>query len=140
MNVAIPTLEDRVSPVFDVALAVVVIELDGDRELHRQIVSLHARDIGRRVAELSQQDVSVLICGAISRPLEAMLQGAGILVISQICGQVDDVLQAFVADRLNEREFLMPGCCGRRRRNRCGARGRAGRGRRAAQEQAKPGT
>lgn len=136
MNVAIPTLEDRVSPVFDVAQAVVLVELDGDRELRRQTVPLHARDIARRVAELSQRDVNVLICGAISRPLEATLHAAGVRVIPQTCGPVEEVLQAFLADRLNDRAFLMPGCCGRGRRGWCGARGRAGQGRRAAQEQA----
>lgn len=124
MKVAIPTLDDRVSPVFDVAQAVVVVQLQGDRELRRQTVPLRARDVGRRVAELSQHDVNVLICGAISRPLEATLHAAGIRVIPQTCGPVEEILRAFVAGRLNDRAFLMPGCCGRgRRRRRGGGRG-----------------
>ncbi len=126
MNVAIPTLEDRVSPVFDVAQAVVLVELDGDQELRRQTVPLHSQDVARRVAELSQHGVHVLICGAISRPLEAMLGTAGIRVIPQTCGPVEEVVRAFVAGRLNDRAFLMPGCCGRRRRGWRGARRRAG--------------
>jgi len=132
MNVAIPTLEDRVSPVFDVSQAVVVVELDGDRELHRDTVPLHARDITRRVAELSQHIVQVLICGAISRPLEAALVAAGVQVIPQTCGAVEEVLQAFAAGQLNDRAFLMPGCCGRRRYR--GGRG-CGRARHSRQKQ-----
>jgi predicted Fe-Mo cluster-binding NifX family protein len=125
MNVAIPTLANRVSPVFDVAQAIVVVELQADRELHRQTVPLLARDITRRVAELSHYAVNVLICGAISRPLEALVQAAGIHVIPQICGPVEDVLRAFIAGRLDDRAFLMPGCRGRRRRGWRGAqRGR----------------
>ncbi|HNQ22878.1 MAG TPA: NifB/NifX family molybdenum-iron cluster-binding protein [Phycisphaerae bacterium] len=127
MNVAIPTLQDRVSPVFDVAQQVVLVELDGGRERHRQLVALQARDLVRRVGELSQRGVDVLICGGISRPLDVLLQGAGIRVIPQTCGPVEEVLKAFVTGRLNERAFLMPGCCGRRRRGRCGPHGRAGR-------------
>lgn len=136
MNIAIPTLEDRVSPVFDVAQAVVLVALDGDQELRRQTVPLHSQDVARRVAELSQHGVNVLICGAVSRPLEAALGAAGIRVIPQMCGPVEDVFRAFVAGRLNDRAFAMPGCCGRRRRGWRGARGRSGQGRRATQEQA----
>lgn len=137
MNIAIPTLDDRVSPVFDVAQAMVLVDLDGDHERNRQTVPLHSQDLGRRVAELTQHGVDVLICGAISRPLEALLRAAAIEVIPQTCGAVEDVLRAFVAGRLNEPEFLMPGCCGRRRqgwcgnggrRRRAGGRGRAARG------------
>jgi predicted Fe-Mo cluster-binding NifX family protein len=136
MNVAIPTLEDRVSPVFDVARAVVLVELDGDQELRRQTVPLHSQDVARRVAELSQHGVHVLICGAISRPLEATLGAAGIRVIPQTCGPVEDVLRAFVAGQLNDRAFVMPGCCGRRRRGWRGARQRAGCGRQQAKRPA----
>jgi predicted Fe-Mo cluster-binding NifX family protein len=124
MNVAIPTLEDRISPVFDVAQAIVVVELDGNRELGRQTVPLHSRDFARRGAELSQYGVTVLICGALSRPLEEVLCAAGIRVIPQTCGPVEEVLRAFAAGRLDDRAFLMPGCCGRRRRRqRGGGRG-----------------
>lgn len=129
MNVAIPTLDDRVSPVFDVAQTVLLVELDGNCELRRQTIPLHSQDIARRVGELSQSGVNVLICGAISRPLEEVLCAAGIHVIPQTCGAVEEILQAFVAGRLNDRAFLMPGCCGRRRRRGRGAghHGRSGR-------------
>jgi len=134
MLVAIPTLEDRVSPVFDVAQAVVIAELEGNREQRRQTVPLYSRDLARRAAELAQHGVNVLICGAISLPLEVMLDAAGVRVIPQTCGGVDEVLRAFAAGQLDDRAFLMPGCCGRRRRGWCGAggsrrlpRGQAGR-------------
>lgn len=125
MNVAIPALEDRVSPVFDVAQSVVLVDLDGGHERRRQTVALCSQDLLRRVAELRQHGVDVLICGAISRPLEALLRAAAIHVIPQTCGLVEEVLRAFAAGRLDDRAFLMPGRCGRRRR---GWRG-AGRGR-----------
>jgi len=126
MKLAIPTLDDRVSPVFDVAQTMVLVDLDGDHERSRQTVPLRSPDLGRRVAELTQHGVDVLICGAISRLLEALLHAAAIQVIPQTCGAVEEVLRAFVAGRLDEPQFLMPGCCGRRRQGRCGV----GRGRR----------
>jgi predicted Fe-Mo cluster-binding NifX family protein len=68
--------------------------------------------------------VDALICGAISWPLELALTSAGIEVIAQTCGDVDEVLEAFLAGQLEQEKFLMPGCCGRRRRFRKGRRGR----------------
>lgn len=123
MFVAIPTLEDRVSPVFDVAQAVVIAEIEDNREQRRQTVPLYSRDLTRRAAELAQHGVNVLICGAISLPLEAVLDAAGVRVIPQTCGGVNEVLRAFVAGRLDDGAFLIPGCCGRRRRGWCGAGG-----------------
>lgn len=123
-------LDNRVSPVFDVAKAAILLELDGDREVRRRLVTLHSQDPSRRVGELSQHAVNVLVCGAISRPLEAMLLAAGICVIPQTCGDIERVVQAFLTGHLDDCEFLMPGCCGRRRHAWRGLRGRAGGGRR----------
>lgn len=70
-----------------------------------------------RVAELG---VDVLVCGAIPRPLEAMLLSTGVEVILQTCGPVEDVLGALVSGQLTEQAFVIPGCCGHRRRFRGG--------------------
>lgn len=78
----------------------------------------------RRIVELG---VDVLICGAISRPLEAMLLSAGVEVVAQTCGQAEEDFQAFLLGQLTERAFLLPGCCGRRRLR--GTRSAAGDGR-----------
>jgi predicted Fe-Mo cluster-binding NifX family protein len=57
----------------------------------------------------------VLICGAISWPLELMLVSTGIMVIPNTCGLVNDVIAAFITGNLTEQAFLMPGCTGKRR-------------------------
>ena len=48
-------------------------------------------------------------------PLELALASAGIEIIPQTCGEIEEVLDAYLAGRLRQGEFLMPGCCGRRR-------------------------
>jgi len=131
MYVAIPTLADRVSPVFDVAQNVLLVELDEAHEVYRQTVPLHSQDIAHRAAELAQYGVNVLICGAVSRPLEELLRAAGIHVIAQTCGPVEEVLRAFADNRLDQRAFLMPGCCGARRHRWHGAGGGGRHGRTA---------
>lgn len=126
MKAAIPVWQGRVSPVFDVARRLLVVEIvDGVEAGHiehdLQIESPPAR--AKRVVELG---VHVLICGAISRPLEAILAAEGVHVIAQTCGDVHEVVEAFAAGRLNAPVFLMPGCPGRGRRV-GGWRGRRGR-------------
>jgi len=124
MKVAIPNWRGRVSPVFDVAKQVTVVEVSGGVQRSRHDVILDATDPQARVARLRQSGADVLVCGAISWPLEMAVSAAGIDVIPHTCGDVESVLAAFIDGRLRQDGFLMPGCCGRRR-----SRGRHRRGR-----------
>jgi predicted Fe-Mo cluster-binding NifX family protein len=125
MKVAIPHWQGRVSPVFDVAGSVLVVELGDGIERARRDVAFDVEDPRGRSARLMETGANVLVCGAISRPLEMAISTAGIEVIPQICGDVECVLAAFIDGRLRQGGFLMPGCCGRRggRRRRHGQRG-----------------
>ena len=122
MKVAIPYWQGRVSPVLDVAGKFLLVDLEAGREVSRKDASLFPVGPLERVRELRQIGVQILICGAVSRPLELALDAASVQVIPHTCGQVEEVLAAFVNGQLNEYAFLMPGCCGRRRRFRAGRR------------------
>lgn len=115
MKVAIPYWQGRVSPVFDVAGNVLLVEIDAAAELARRNLALDVADPAGRAARLMEAGADVLICGAISRPFELALTAAGIDVTAQICGDVECVLAAFIDGRLDQRPFRMPGC-GRRGR------------------------
>ena len=125
MKVAISTWDDRISPVFDVARRLLVVDIEGDAEIGRGDVIVGEIAAATRAKQLADLGVNVLICGAISRPLEQMLVSAGVTVMPHTCGPVEDVLRAFMSGQLTEHAFLMPGCCGRRGR----FRGRRRRGR-----------
>ena len=125
MKVAIPQWQGRVSPVFDVAGNVLVVEVDDGAERARRDVAFDVEAPRQRAARLTETGANVLVCGAISWPLEVAVSAAGIEVISQTCGDVECVLAAFIDGRLGQGAFLMPGCRGRRRRLR--ARRRPGR-------------
>jgi len=115
MRIAIPVWRDRVSPVFDVAGSLRLVDLEDGTPLRRSDANLQEDDPGARVQRLSELGIEVLICGAISRPLETMLTAAGVKVIAQVCGGVEEVLEAYRSGRLGDPAFAMPGCCGRRR-------------------------
>lgn len=124
MKVAVPIRVDRVSPVFDVARRLLLVHVEGGAEISRHEQEIDEADLGRRAQRIAALGVDVLICGAISRTLEMMLIAQGVQVLPHICGQVEDVLQAFISGQWTEQTFLMPGCCGQRRR----VRGRYGPG------------
>jgi len=109
MKIAIPQWQSRVSPVFDVACTFLMIEFADGREQRREISSHPAGESFNRVRLLHELGVQVLICGAVSQPLESALVSAGIQVIPHICGVVDDVLKAFIHGYLDREEFLQPG-------------------------------
>ena len=111
MKVAIPCWQGRVSPVLDVASRALLVTLDRGRETTRQEVSVDGTGVLHRARHILRLGVDAVICGAVSRPLELALHSVGIDVIAHVCGQVDEVLAAFIDERLDEDAYLMPGCC-----------------------------
>lgn len=116
IRIALPHWRGRISPVFDVARQVMIIEAEGGVEQSRGNVIFNVDDPGRRVQRLIDTGAQVLICGAISRSMEVAIASAGIDVIPQTCGDLEAVAQAYREGRLTPEAFLAPGSGGRRRR------------------------
>jgi predicted Fe-Mo cluster-binding NifX family protein len=115
MRIAIPYWLGRVSPVFDVADSLMLIDLEGGREIRRERQTLSGSDLFERAHQIRGCGVEVLICGAVSRTLESAMTGMGIEVVGFICGDIETVLTAYKEGRLDSDRFLMPGM-GKRRR------------------------
>jgi len=96
MKIAIPHWQSRISPVCDEARHFLVVRITDHQEVSRSEleVTLPGTDLVGRATQLLDWDVNTVICGAISKGLETMLLGVGIEVIAQVCGNVEDVLQA----------------------------------------------
>ena len=116
MRLAMPIWNGRISPVFDVANELLVIDVQDGTEVGQEKVRLEGAASTVRAGQLAALRVDVLICGAISRDLEDMVSSAGVSVISQTRGRADRVLRAFISGQLTARAFLMPGCNGHCRR------------------------
>jgi len=114
MRIAISYQQNRISPVFDVATRILLVDIENGQEERRNKRTVVQCDSLVRAQYVSQFGVQVLICGAISWRLENALSSIGVQVIACICGPVEDVLRAFLHDKLYESAFLMPGCLGRR--------------------------
>lgn len=116
MRIVIPQWQGRVSPVFDVAGNLLLIDIENGQEIRREERRFLGTDPSTRVTEFLSFGAGILICGAISAPLQSGLNAAGVQVIGFACGTVDDVLAAYLNGRLRSRAFVMPGCQRWRRR------------------------
>jgi predicted Fe-Mo cluster-binding NifX family protein len=108
MRIAIPVWSGRVSPVFDVARSVRVVDLNDG-------VKTQASDLGldddQRAETLAKLGVDLLICSAISTSLESTLWMAGVEVIPDICGTVDEIITAYSKGETALAKFRSPGNC-----------------------------
>ncbi len=121
MRLALATWNGRISPVFDVARQVLMLDVEDGRVLARRLESLPGSEPQVQAVRLAALGPRVLICGAVSESMAAALATARIRVIPFMAGNVEDVLLAWQEGSLTA--FLMPGCCGRPNRCRGGKGG-----------------
>jgi len=114
MRVAVPIHNGRVSPVFDTAQHILIVDVEGEKEAARAECDVASLSLWKRAKLLSEQDVSSLICGAISVPAINLVTAHGVALVHNVAGDVDEVLRAYAGGTLSSPEFMMPGCCGRR--------------------------
>jgi predicted Fe-Mo cluster-binding NifX family protein len=106
MRIAIPVWNDRISPVFDVSRSVRVIDISDGAVSHE---ATHALENESRASKLVKLGVDILICAAISTPLEATLWVSGIEVIPDTCGTVREIVDAFASGDEELTRFRSPG-------------------------------
>lgn len=110
MKIALSIWKDCISTVFDTADQLLVIEVDGTDGQKRTMIKLSSTDVTGRANQIKEKQIEVLICGAISRPLEASLVSLGIQVYPFVRGSVTEVLAAYQNGSLDHAIFAMPGC------------------------------
>ena len=110
MKIAVPIWNDKISPVFDTASRLLIINTKNLSEIERFEIYLGEQDISKRCLLIHSLKVNVLICGAISRSFSMMLMSTGVKIISEISGLAEDVLQAYLHGSLSNSKYLMPGC------------------------------
>ena len=113
MKIALSVWKDCISTVFDAADQLLVAEKDGDGVFKRTPFRLNSTDGASRAMQLKAMGISVLICGAISRPQEAAIAASGITVHPFMRGSVQEIIDAYENGQLHTAAFALPGCRGR---------------------------
>jgi predicted Fe-Mo cluster-binding NifX family protein len=115
MRVAIPLWRGRVSPVFDEASRILLVDISNKQEQRRREESLVVQNPFERARMLPSLGVDLLICGMISQTQQTALASTGVRIIPHICGSMEDVIAAFLDGRIENGALRMPGC-GRQKR------------------------
>ncbi|HOJ43716.1 MAG TPA: hypothetical protein PK800_06315 [Syntrophorhabdaceae bacterium] len=118
MVIGISNWDSLISPLFDVSDRLSLIYVEDGKEIKREGVILKNREPFARAKELKDKGIEVLICGAISSGLEAIILSKGIKVIGFLCGEVQSIFDAFMEGKLNKSGFYMPGYAHRQARHR----------------------
>lgn len=113
MKTAFAYWDNRIAPVFDIARQIYVVETESGRII-AETEELFANDMqAKKVFRIVELGISTLVCGAISRPLHAMIIGSGIRVICFVAGDLRRIIKAWLDGNLESGKFAMPGCCRR---------------------------
>ena len=118
-KVALTVWGSRISPVFESASRIRIVQTTGMQPVLLGDLSLPA-DTVARIALLREHGVEVLICGAISGLQASIVRAWEIELIPFVTGDVEEILAAYVQGRVYSEQFAMPGCHGRKRRRRRG--------------------
>ncbi len=111
MKAAFSVWNDRIAPVFDVAQRLHLVEVAAERRISAaQIILMDVDPSTNPALRVVALDVTILVCGAISRPLHHQLMHSGIRVIPFVAGELRPVIAAWLEGRLNAKWFAMPGC------------------------------
>lgn len=124
MKIAIPEYMGRVSPVFDTCQRLLVFTSGKEGKALCQSEDWSGVDRVHRPSRLRDIGVETLLCGGISSWMEEQIVAQGIKLVPWLAGEINEVLDAFLAGLLPNPGFFMPGCCGKRRRQRIGWRHR----------------
>ncbi len=114
MKAAFSVWDKRISPVFDVSKNFLVLEIEEGAVSATSEVSIIEDVPVRKISRLNDMNIEDLVCGAISRPLAETAAAFSIKVFSFTAGDIEDVIEAYLAGNLSDPALSMPGCGGRR--------------------------
>jgi predicted Fe-Mo cluster-binding NifX family protein len=118
MNLAIAIWNDRISPVFDVSRKILILNIENNSVINEVIEIFKNDNFTYKISRLIDLNIDVLICGAISNPLDEMINMHEIKTIPFTCGKIEAVINAFLKNTLGNQNLYMPGCCGFRKKMR----------------------
>ncbi len=103
--------ENRLASVFDNASELKLFRIEDNKICPAGYLSLPSKDPKDRTSAIMTCGATFLICGAICGCTRNDLEQAGVKVIPWIRGMVDEILEAYKQNRLED--YMMPGCGGR---------------------------
>ncbi len=109
-RIAITVWRNRVSPVFDASQRLLIVEIEGGCVSGQYYHSFNPSLLEGLIDFLSQHEIVLLVCGAVTQETTDTLQQASVKVISFITGTEQEVLQMALLEKPTWDLLKMPGC------------------------------
>lgn len=110
MNIAIPVWNQNISTVFDYSNRIMIARIRSGRIISENYYDFCGTTIVERVNMLRQLGANILLCGAISTPLERMVVASGITVVPFLKGTTREIINAYLSGCIPNPHFFLPGC------------------------------
>lgn len=110
MKIAFTAWEDRISPVFDSARRLLIVNMENMQIIGWQYVPFSPQPFFRLGNLLNALEIEVLICGAISQTPSNVIESSGVKLISFVGGKIDEILETYVKGHGIVPKYSMPGC------------------------------
>ena len=114
MCIALATFEDKIASLFESSNRFIIIKTPSYKIENSESIPIKNNSFNELLYLLKQNNVKILICGAISGCTRRLLEAQKIQVIPWITGDVKNVIDAFLSNRIFSSSFIMPGCRGNR--------------------------
>ena len=108
MTTAFAVWNKRIAPVFDVARRVILVDATAGKDIQSPVLLTGDQPL-QKAQQLSDLGADCLVCGAISRSLQAVLTARGIHVVAYVAGDVQDVIDAWRRQPFAIETYAMPG-------------------------------
>jgi predicted Fe-Mo cluster-binding NifX family protein len=112
MIIAIPLFNTRVAPRFDCARRFLLAEVDGPENWRPRWVTIDSVPVRKRIQQISDLNVSTVICGGIDTESARLLHFSNITTIAWVAGEAEDAVNCLLRGELET--GAMVGCGGRR--------------------------
>jgi predicted Fe-Mo cluster-binding NifX family protein len=109
MKAAFATWNNRIAPQFDAARQACIVEARGGAIADERLETFRSQLPIAKVSRLVELGVGTLVCGAISRPIQALLAAQGIRVVPFVSGDLRAVIRAWINGGEEYAAFAMPG-------------------------------
>jgi predicted Fe-Mo cluster-binding NifX family protein len=117
---AIPVLRSRVAPVLNWCSKILIIPRHAVDAKERLQLTIESTDPFEILRTLKSKEVSTLICGALTSDLLSYGEQLGLTILYGVAGELDEVIEAYRQNQLDQPQFRLPGCDGPYRKRRKG--------------------
>jgi len=109
MRVAFSIWKDRVSPLFDSAAHLLLVEPNSRGLQEKSLVNVDSLSMLQRIQMLKKWNLDLFVCGGITPSVLKAVRNQSIETVPFMCGRVDDLIQALERGEDLRAMFSMPG-------------------------------